>query len=126
MCRVAAPNARRSPSAARDVASRVQADGLYFCSRGEVRTDNSNNNVIEAHATDGLEDVIVRRGFRGDLYVATFKFKWNNDSCPGWLVRWLSPGDYHAIAIDPADAPRSHRVRPSYSQDAIDICLFWC
>jgi len=62
VCRVAAPNARRSPSAARDVASRVQADGLYFCSRGEVRTDNSNNNVIEAHATDGLEDVIVRRG----------------------------------------------------------------
>ncbi|HUU95281.1 MAG TPA: RHS repeat-associated core domain-containing protein [Phycisphaerae bacterium] len=32
-----------------------------------------------------------------------FKFKWNNDSHPGWLVRWLSPGDYHAIAIDPSD-----------------------
>ncbi|HUU94424.1 MAG TPA: hypothetical protein VM487_01695 [Phycisphaerae bacterium] len=30
--------------------------------RGEVRTDNSDNNVIEAYATDGLEDVIVRRG----------------------------------------------------------------
>jgi len=42
--------------------SRVQADGLYFCSRGEVRTDNSNNNVLEAYNTGGLEECIVRRG----------------------------------------------------------------
>jgi len=54
------------------------------------------------------------------------KGSFHNDSQPGWLVRWLSPGNYHAIATDPADAPRSHRVRPSYSQDAIDVCLFWC
>jgi hypothetical protein len=47
-----------------DIAGPFEADGLYFCSRGEVRTDNSDNNVIEAYATDGLEDVIVRRGFR--------------------------------------------------------------
>jgi hypothetical protein len=37
-------------------------DGRYFCSRGEVRTDNSDNNLIEAYATDGQEDVLVRRG----------------------------------------------------------------
>jgi len=56
-----------------DIAGPFEVDGLYFCSRGEVRTDNSNNNVIEAYATDGLEDVIVRRGVRADTYVATFK-----------------------------------------------------
>ena len=70
---------------------------------GEVRVDNSNNNVLEAYGTDGVEDCIVRRGFRGDKYVATFKFTWNNDSHPGWLVRWLSPGDYLALGIDPSD-----------------------
>jgi hypothetical protein len=38
-----------------------------------VRTDNSDNNVLEPYATDGLEDVIVRRGFRGDKFVATYR-----------------------------------------------------
>ncbi len=80
-----------------------EADGRYFCSNGAVRTDNSDNNVIEAYGTDGLEDCIVRRAFRGDKFVFHFKFKWNNDSAPGCLVRWVSPGDYLALAIDPAD-----------------------
>ena len=49
---------------------------------------------------------IVRRGSRMDEYVATFKFKWNGSSStsPGWLVRWLSPGDFLAIAIVNSDS----------------------
>jgi RHS repeat-associated protein len=35
--------------------------------------------------------------------VATFKFKWNATTRPGWLVRWLSPGDYLAIAVSSSD-----------------------
>ena len=51
----------------RDIAGPFEVDGRYFCSNGEVRVDNSNNNLIEAYGTDGLEDCIVRRGFRGDV-----------------------------------------------------------
>ena len=87
----------------RDIAGPFEVDGRYFCSNGAVRTDNSDNNVIEAYGTDGLEDCIVRRAFRGDKFVFHFAFKWNNDSAPGCLVRWVSPGDYLALAIDPAD-----------------------
>jgi hypothetical protein len=47
----------------RACAKRNAADGL---------TD-SDNNLIEAYATDGQEDVLVRRGFRGDKFVALFK-----------------------------------------------------
>ena len=46
----------------------------------------------------------MRRGFRGDKFVATFKFKWNATTSPGFLVRWLSPGDYLALAISAADS----------------------
>jgi hypothetical protein len=46
---------------------RFEVDGRYFCSRGQVRTDNSDNNVLEPYATDGLED------FRGDKFVATYR-----------------------------------------------------
>ncbi len=67
------------------------------------RSANSNSGVAEAYAADAGEDCLVRRGFRGDKFVATFKFKWNNDVGPGFLVRWLSPGDYLAIAIPAAD-----------------------
>jgi hypothetical protein len=35
--------------------------------------------------------------------VLTYSFKWNDDSSPGVLVRWLSPGDYLALAISSAD-----------------------
>ena len=82
----------------RDLAGPFVADGLYFCTTldsalhrqgraSEVRVDNPNNNVLETYGTDGVEDCIVRRGFRGDKYVATFKFTWNNHSHPGWLGR---------------------------------------
>ncbi len=45
--------------------------------------------------------------------MATFKFKWNNDVAPGFLVRWLSPGDYLAIAI-----PASDRKARLYKREA--------
>jgi len=32
------------------------------------------------------------------------KGSFHDDSHPGWLVRWLSPGDYHAIAISQSDS----------------------
>jgi hypothetical protein len=88
---------------AQDIAGPFEADGRWFCNRGQVRADNADNNVVEAYATDGGEDCLVRRGFRGDKFVATFKFKWNADVSPGFLVRWLSPGDYLAIAIGASD-----------------------
>ncbi len=57
-----------------------EADGRWFSNRGQVPTDNADNNVIEALATDGGEDCLVRRAaFRGDKFVATFKFEWNAD-----------------------------------------------
>jgi YD repeat-containing protein len=87
----------------RDIAGPFEVDGKWQASRGEVRVDNSDNNVLEIYSTDGLEDVLVRRGLRGDKYVATFKFKWNATTSPGWLVRWLSPGDYLAIAVSSSD-----------------------
>jgi hypothetical protein len=36
--------------------------------------------------------------------IPPFKFKWNADSNPGFLVRWLSPGDYLAITIAASDS----------------------
>ena len=35
--------------------------GRWFCDKAEVRVDSSNNNVLEAYGTDGVEDCIVRR-----------------------------------------------------------------
>ncbi len=40
---------------------------------------------------------------RGSKYVATFRFKWNGSTSPGWVIRWLSPGDYLAVAVSAAD-----------------------
>jgi hypothetical protein len=74
-------------------------DGRWFCDKGNARVDDSDSNVLEAYGTDEVEDCIIRRGFRGDKYVATFKFTWNANTGPGWVVRWLSPGDYLALAI---------------------------
>jgi hypothetical protein len=46
--------------------SRSEVDGRWFCDKGHVRVDDSDNNVLKAYGTDGVEDCIVRRGFRGD------------------------------------------------------------
>jgi len=34
----------------------------------------------------------------------TFKFTWNGSTSPGWVVRWLSPGDYLALAVSASDS----------------------
>jgi hypothetical protein len=47
------------------------------------RTEDGEKNVLEAYGTDGVEDCILRRGFRADKYVATFKFTWNASTSPG-------------------------------------------
>jgi RHS repeat-associated protein len=88
---------------AREIAGPFEVDGKWQASRGKARVDDSDNNVLEIYGTDGQEDVLMRRGFRGDKYVATFKFKWNATTSPGWVVRWLSPGDYLAIAVSASD-----------------------
>ncbi len=36
--------------------------------------------------------------------MATFQFKWNATTSPGWVVRWLSPGDYLALAVSSSDS----------------------
>ena len=87
----------------RDVAGPYEVDGLYFSDRGNVRVDNSDNNVLETFGSSTFDRCIVRRGSRMDEYVATFKFKWNNATSPGWLARWLSPGDFYAVAIKQSD-----------------------
>jgi hypothetical protein len=64
-----------------------------------------------AYGTDGTEDCIIRRGLRADKYVATYKFKWTTSNSPGFVVRWLSPGDYLAIAVSGTD--RKARKHPA-------------
>ncbi|MEW6253923.1 MAG: hypothetical protein AB1716_25030, partial [Planctomycetota bacterium] len=93
----------------RDIAGPFEVDGKYFCSTGQVRTDESDNNVLEAYGTDGLEGCIIRRGFRGATYVATYKFKWNASSSPGWVVRWLSPGDYIVVYLGSDGGPNCYK-----------------
>jgi hypothetical protein len=77
--------------------------------------ENSDNNVLEAYGTDGTEDCIVRRGFRGDKYVATFKFKWNGNTWPGSLVRWLSPGTTWRWHFKATARPGCINARPTES-----------
>jgi hypothetical protein len=47
---------------------------------------------------------ILRQGFRGDKYCATYSFKWNAGTSPGWVVRWLDPGNYLAVAVSATDS----------------------
>ena len=35
--------------------------------------------------------------------MATVRFEWNGSTEPGFLVRWLSPGDWLAVGIPPSD-----------------------
>jgi len=44
-----------------------------------------------------------RRGFRGEKYVATFKFYWNNSAIVGFVPRWIGPGDLLMITLQPSD-----------------------
>ncbi|MBL8880219.1 MAG: hypothetical protein JNG88_13960, partial [Phycisphaerales bacterium] len=98
----------------RDMAGPYEADGRWFSDKGAVRVDDSNNNVLEMYnrAADTLDRCAVRRGFRGDKFVGTFRFQWNGSSgtSPGFLIRWLNPGDYLAIAVAASDGkPRLYK-----------------
>ncbi|MFO0838006.1 MAG: hypothetical protein U1D55_05720 [Phycisphaerae bacterium] len=70
-----------------------------------MRVDNADNNVLETFGSDYQGRCVVRRGFRGEKFVATFKFKWNGSSStsPGFLVRWLNPGDWVAVCVKSSD-----------------------
>ena len=85
------------------MAGPFEVDGRWFCDKGNVRVDDSDNNVLEAYGTDGVEDCLTRRGLRADKYVATYKFKWTTNNSPGFVVRWLSPGDYLVLAVSGTD-----------------------
>ena len=81
------------------MAGPFEVDGRWFCDKGNVRVDDSDNNVLEAYGTDGVEDCLTRRGLRADKYVATYKFKWTTSNSPGLVVCWLSPGDYLVLGV---------------------------
>ncbi|MFO0838005.1 MAG: hypothetical protein U1D55_05715 [Phycisphaerae bacterium] len=89
----------------RDRAGPYEVDGKWFADVGDVRVDNADNNVLETFGSDYQERCVVRRGFRGEKFVATFRFKWNGGSStsPGFLVRWLNPGDWVAVYVKSSD-----------------------
>ena len=89
---------------AKDAAGPYEVDGRWFTNRGEARIDASDSNVLETFGDDIAARTLVRRGFRGDKFVLTYRFKWDSGMRkPGVLVRWVSPGDWLAIQINSSD-----------------------
>ena len=82
-----------------DLAGPYEVDGRWFWQRGAVWVDDSDNNVMEVYGDNSGNRPIVRRGFRGDKFVFTFRFKWVNGGKPGCLVRWADPGNWMGIHI---------------------------
>ncbi|MCG3125448.1 MAG: hypothetical protein CHACPFDD_00270 [Phycisphaerae bacterium] len=91
----------------RDLVGPYEADGRWFSDKAEVQIDDSNNNLLRsssATSTEYYDTCIVRRGFRAGKYVATFRFKWAPGPSPGFLVRWVNPGDWLAVMVKAADS----------------------
>ncbi|MCG3125607.1 MAG: hypothetical protein CHACPFDD_00432 [Phycisphaerae bacterium] len=91
----------------RDLVGPYEADGRWFSDKAEVQIDDSNNNLLRsssATSTEYYDTCIVRRGFRAGKYVATFRFKWAPGPSPGFLVRWVNPGDWLAVIVKAADS----------------------
>jgi RHS repeat-associated protein len=89
---------------AKDAAGPYEVDGRGFTNRGEARIDASENNLLETFGDDIAARTLVRRGFRGDKFVLTYRFKWDTGMRkPGVLVRWVSPGDWLAVQINSSD-----------------------
>ncbi len=86
-----------------DVAGPYTVSATYFSQQGGVTVDDSDNNALKMPAGTVLENCVIRRGVRVDKYVATFKFKWNDDTCPGFVVRWLSPREWLVVDLDSYD-----------------------
>ncbi|MCG3129245.1 MAG: hypothetical protein CHACPFDD_04166 [Phycisphaerae bacterium] len=91
----------------RDLVGPYEADGRWFSDKAEVQIDESNSNLLRsssATSTEYYDTCIVRRGFRAGKYVATFRFKWSPGPSPGFLVRWVNPGDWLAVMVKAADS----------------------
>jgi hypothetical protein len=86
-----------------DIAGPFEVDGRWFSNTGDLRVDSSDNNVLETYGSCDGWRTIVRRGFRADKYVATYKFKWSTPCKPGFLVRWLDPGNSLRIQVRSTD-----------------------
>ncbi|MCG3129270.1 MAG: hypothetical protein CHACPFDD_04191 [Phycisphaerae bacterium] len=90
----------------RDLVGPYEADGKWFSDKAEVQVDQSDNNLLKsssATSNETTDTCIVRRGFRAGKYVATFRFKWAPGPSPGFLVRWVNPGDWLAVMVRAAD-----------------------
>ena len=95
-----------------DATGPYEVDGRWFSDRGDVRVDFGDNNVLETFGSDIGSRTMVRRGFRGDKFVLTYRFKWDTGMRkPGVLVRWLSPGDWLAIEVPSSDGKARLRRR---------------
>ena len=64
-----------------------------------VGVDHGTDKVPEAYGDETQAQCIIRRGFRAGTYVATYKFKLTDLVTAGWVVRWVSPGDWVAVAL---------------------------
>lgn len=49
--------------------------------------------MLEFGGTLSLQRHAIRRGFRGEKFVATFKFYWNNSATIGFVPRWVGPAE---------------------------------
>ena len=87
----------------RDIAGPFEVDGRWFASDGGVTVDDADNNVLKFPSDNPYEMLAIRRGFRGDEFVATYKFKWNATSWPGVVVRWLNPREFLTVWLSPDD-----------------------
>ena len=87
----------------RDIAGPYVIDARWFCDKGGAQIDASDSNVLELNQVVQRDVCAVRRGLRRDQFVATVRFEWNGSTEPGFLVRWLSPGDWLAVGIPPSD-----------------------
>ena len=100
-------------------------DGRWFCDKGNARVDNGNDNVLELH-DEGGKRCVIRRGFQGSYYQATFKFKWDTSTGPGWVVRWRDPGNWLAIALIPPSGMGGPQPALCRRKDDGTVCWSRC
>ncbi|MCK4343466.1 MAG: hypothetical protein KAY37_17265 [Phycisphaerae bacterium] len=70
----------------RDLAGPYKIAGRYSCAAGDGHVDSSDRNVLECSGF-AKHNGMIRRGFRGEKYVATFKFKRDTNTSPVFVVR---------------------------------------
>ena|GEM_PF-4470442 len=94
--------------AALDLAMPKNIDARWHCDIGDARVDDGDNNVLETYGDYDGDRTLVRRGLRADKYVATFKFKYGSNALPGFLVRWLDPGNWLGVMIHTGGVTRPY------------------